>query len=201
MNHWPINISGPCRPNLSRIDGSQHQWVEPRPSPETALEGSLFGCLSLAEQDSPERPVWVSGSRHEGSGTPVRLGGVQAPSLGRFGSTPCRASTDGSTIEVVTPFSASAPVATMSPTTHPTATGTCAASLPGVTSLPRRRNSRRSWFAIGSMCRVSRSGLPRSSQPSGCWSVRPKRLPGSVCPESASSRWSFVRPPQVSRPS
>lgn len=188
MNPWPINNPGPCRPNLSRIDGSQHQWVEPRPSPEAVLEGSVSRGRQVA-RSRLARP-----DAHEGSGTPVRSPGLNRPPLGRPGRTPCRASTDGSKPRATKPCFGWAPAATSSPTTAPAAT----ADWPDTGAMSRRpERAHPSWSATAWTFRASRPGSRRSSRPSGCSSGRPRSSPASAPRGSVCWRPSSGPPPRV----
>lgn len=203
MNHWPINNSGPCRPNLSRIDRSQHQWVEPKPFSEAVLRGSVSLGLWALSTEPPHSRAPSPGGSHEGSGTPVSTGARRGHRLGRFGRTPCRASTDGSTCPPTRPSFGSDPAATSWPTTSRGATVTCTA--------PRRKRERERSLrvlprrglrsATASTCRASHSASLPSSRPSGCSNVRVRPSAGSAPRDSGWLGPSSVPPHPRSRPS
>lgn len=200
MNHWPINNSGPCRPNPSWIDGSQHQRVEPKPFPEAVLWGSVSLGRTDRRYELPHSRATSLGGSHKGSGTPVPNGARRGHRLGRFGRTPCRASTDGSTLTPTRPSFASGPAATSWPTTSPAATGACTAPTrnpapPARTPLGRARSCGTAWT-----CPASPFASLPSSPPSGCSSGRVRSSAGSaprVCgwqPPSSVSRRARSRP-------
>lgn len=90
MKPWPINNSGSRRPNLSRIDRHQTQWVEPI----SPLTGSEQRSVSARPQRLGRSvPTEQPNRDHEGLGTSARLRWRLAPvrhgwRFGRLGRSP-----------------------------------------------------------------------------------------------------------------
>lgn len=181
MKPWPINNSGSRRPNLSRIDRLQTQWVEPIPSSDRL--GTEVG-VALPEAFGPRRPGRTPEPKSRGvrhfRPAPMALDPGQARLAVRaaWENSPCRASTDGSrslphpprpsTRRLPTrPSSASARAATLSPTTTP-------AAMAGWSRMGRMRPSRlHPWSSVtGLMSPASPCGWRRCSRPSEAWNGR-----------------------------
>lgn len=181
MKPWPINNSGSRRPNLSRIDRLQTQWVEPIPSSDRS--GYEVG-VTLPEAFGHTRHDQTNGPNSRGvrhfRPAPMALdpGQERLAVRAAWEISPCRASTDGSRSLPHPPrpstrrqptrrSSASAPAATLSPTTTP-------AAMAGWSLKPRWRRPRPhpSSFATGSMSLGSPCVWRPSSQPSEAWSDR-----------------------------
>ncbi|GEM_PF-1990762 len=126
MRTRPINISDLSRPNLSRIDRTKHQWVEPNPSRQPpAFERVLrgFRCLPVPNRfvsntfactEQPRVPdqrgngilARISCSSNSPSSQPkalMRRTSPRAGQTGPTGSTPCPRSTDGTILHSPAP--------------------------------------------------------------------------------------------------
>lgn len=173
MNLRPINKPGSCKPNLSRIDRTLTQWVEPRPSSEAVLDGARSKRSHRTPNTTEQVGIRRKDGTGEGPGTPAQVRGRNAERTGRHGRPPCPASTDGLLLPTP-PCSGLAPAGTTSQTT----TRTIAAGLRRPrreTTAPRRLPRPRRWScATGWMSRAWPCALHRSSPPSACSSGNPR---------------------------
>jgi len=211
MYPCPIKFTGHRRPNLSRIDRPQHQWVEPSPSIEATPQPRMsFGLSSTTSAAENVEVAW-----REGSGEPVRDRGWLArrpQQPGRLGRTQCRISTDGSSCPPTSPtpttptpakptarFSASGRVATSSRTTTPTTTGDSPVTRMCRAGLVPPAHGHRPWWssATASMCRASPAESPRCSLPSACSSTRSTSSP-FLAPRA--SAWRSIHSSKVRQP-